>query len=86
MTVTDVSATLAEVTQNVTIKSLESSESSESFDSDDDFHSGCRNVSHCHRQQNFLGLPNFEEHAQFVLITFRNKGSFFDKCNLEDRR
>ena len=29
-----------------------------SLDSDDDFHSGCRNVSHCHRQQSFSGLPS----------------------------
>ena len=27
-------------------------------DSDDDFRSGCRNVSHCHRQQSFSGLPS----------------------------
>ena len=27
-----------------------------SLDSDDDFRSGCRNVSHCHRQQSFSGL------------------------------
>ena len=27
-----------------------------SHDSDDDFCSGCRNVSHCHRQQSFSGL------------------------------
>ena len=26
--------------------------------SDDDFHSGCQNVSHCHRQQSFSGLPS----------------------------
>ena len=29
-----------------------------SLDSDDDFRSGCRNVSHCHRQQSFSGLPS----------------------------
>ena len=29
-----------------------------SLDSDDDFLSGCRNVSHCHRQQYFSGLPS----------------------------
>ena len=27
-----------------------------SLDSDEDFRSGCRNVSHCHRQQSFSGL------------------------------
>ena len=32
--------------------------SSYHFDSDDDFCSGCRNVSHCHRQQSFSGLPS----------------------------
>ena len=28
-----------------------------SLDTDDDFCSGCQNVSHCHRQQSFSGLP-----------------------------
>ena len=30
----------------------------ETLDSDDDFHSGCRSISHCHRQQSFSGLPS----------------------------
>ena len=29
-----------------------------SLDSDDDFCSGCQNVSHCHRQQSFSGLSS----------------------------
>ena len=29
-----------------------------SLDSDDDFRSGCRNVSQCRRQQSFSGLPS----------------------------
>ena len=43
---TDVSTTWAEVI--IRVKSS----------SNDDFRSGCRNVSHCHRQQSFSGLPS----------------------------
>ena len=40
----------------VIIRVKKSQESSESLDSDDDFRSGCRNVSHHYQQQSFSGL------------------------------
>ena len=41
-----------------------------SLDSDDDFCSGCQNVSHCHRQQSFSGLPSTGRSHYMIDITF----------------
>ena len=50
-------------------------------DSDDDFRLGCRNVSHCHTQQSFSGLPSPGRshcHSRVQTLYCRMKSGLFD--------
>ena len=48
-----------------------------SLDSEDDFRSGCRNVSHCHRQQSFSGLLSpGRSHYTIDIFYIHSKASF----------